>query len=201
MASPPLPSFDELLAEMAAAERRDGWLIECQQRGWYLALNRQLISALSASLRCLADSPVLEVCAGDGRLAAALTTAGVPVIATDADPATTTRVEGISARDALLRFRPTAVVGSFVPLDAGVDQDVLRAASVQFYLVLNARIGGAFGSPALWQTPGWRAQRRDDIARWMITRHDVWVAGHATPLIQHGEAWLMGRESPCRARS
>jgi hypothetical protein len=188
-----LPTFAQVLDDLAAAERRDGWLIECEQRDCYLALNRQLIEALAAAFRSLGSAPVLEVCAGDGRLAGALIAAGIPVIATDAAPRGERGVEPLSAIAALSRHRPAVVLGAFVPLDAGIDAAVLETASVQHYLVLNARLGGALGATTAWGRSGWHAQRQDEITRWMITRHDVWLDDPAHPLIQHGEAWLLSR--------
>jgi len=188
-----LPSFDDVLAEVAAAEQRDGWLVECEQRGCYLALNRPLIAALVSTLRSLGDAPVLELCAGDGRLAAALVAASVPVIATDAAPRGDRGVHGISAVDALAQHQPAVVLGSFVPLDSGIDDAVRGADSVRHYLVLNARIGGVLGASSLWDTALWRAERLDHVTPWMITRHDVWLDDPAHTLIQHGEAWLLHR--------
>jgi len=179
--------------------------VACERAGLYLAPCRELVAALAALLGRLArGGVVLEVCAGRGELAAALTEAGQGVLATDADPPAGSSVLRMTAGEALRRCRPRVVLGAFVPVDAGVDEAVLSCPSVEHYVLLNARIGGAFGSPALWRRPGWRAEPVAQIARWMITRHDVWLASPATRILTHGEAWLLshggGSAAACRDR-
>jgi hypothetical protein len=182
-------AFDEVLAMVAAAEQQDGWLIACQERGVYLAISRELVETLAKLLRSLGNEPVLEVCAGDGRLAQALGAGGVAVIATDAQPLADSGVERLSATEALARYEPAVVLGSFVPVDSGVDAAVLAAPSVRHYVVLNARLGGLFGSAELWQTAGWTGRPLPAISRRMITRHDAWLDEPQRPILQHGEAW------------
>lgn len=193
---------------MIAAEQDAGWLAECDDAGRFLAVSRQLVDALADKLRQLAgDGPVLEICAGSGELARALTATGVRVQATDSQVGfgrrtgpehstdTASHVLPMSAEAALHHFRPKVVLGVFVPFDAGVDEAVLACPSVQHYVVLNARIGGLLGSSALWQRPGWRAEPLDAVGRWMLTRHDVWMGPVGQPdcsepnILQHGEAW------------
>ena len=104
----------------------------------------------------------------------------------------------MSAQAALCHFRPVVVLGVFVPHDAGVDEAVLACPSVQHYVVVNARIGGALGSPSLWTAPGWKSEPLHDVRRWVLTRHDVWL-GHAgkkdADILQHGEVWHFERSS------
>lgn len=130
------------------------------------------------------------------------TAAGWQLHATDAAPPEAARVVRLSAAEALRRFQPAVVLGSFVPFDAGVDEAVLACPSVKHYVVLNARIGGRFASRAIWETPGWQATLLDTVSRWMITRHDVRVAhgGREEELIiQHGEAWHFARDPVSRS--
>lgn len=187
-----LPTFDQGVDSTAAAERGDGWLAECEAADRFLVPTCELIEALARFLRPL-GGPVLEVAAGRGELAEALRDAGVEVLATDADSSPGSPVERRSASDALRHYRPRVVLGSFVPIDAGVDEAVLACPTVEHYVVLGARIGGLFGSPALWRNGGWTAAPAEDVARWMLTRHDVWLGRPGQPLLQHGEAWHLVR--------
>lgn len=188
-----LPTFQSQLATIAAAERGDGWLSVCEENGRFWVPTREFVAALAGLLGPLSDGPILEVCAGSGELAAALGSAGADVMPTDTHPPEGSRAVGASAEEALQQYRPTVVLGSFVPFDAGVDRHVMRFPSVWHYVVLGARIGGLLGSSALWDNPHWAAEPLDEVARWMLTRHDVWLGLPDKPLLQHGEAWHLKR--------
>jgi hypothetical protein len=179
---------------MAAAEQRDGWLVECEGAGRFLVPCRELIGALADLLRSLDAGPVLEVCAGSGELAARLRSSGVPVVASDADPPAGSGVPAMPAGEALSTHGPKVALGVFVPTDAGVDEAVLDHPAVEHYVVLSPRIGGLLGSPILWEHPHWTARPLDQITPWMLTRHDVWLGRGEPPVLQHGEAWHLCRK-------
>ena len=193
----PVGDHESVVAEMEEAERQEGWLARCEEAGRYLALNAPLVEALALELRSLGEERVLEVGAGDGSLATALRARGVRVAATDAKrpPYVRSRVEALPAVEALRRHRAPVVLGSFIPFDSGVDSHVLRSSHVRHYIVLDARLGGELGSRELWSHPGWTRTPLDEVSRWMITRHDVWL-GAGRPLVLHGEAWRLSRVEP-----
>ena len=188
-----LPTFESRLEDIAAAEQGEGWLSACEDSGRYLVPCRQLVASLAEVLGRLDADLVLEVCAGSGELAGQLREKGVPVAATDADPPAGSQTLGASAKEALRRHQPAVVLGSFVPIDAGVDELVMRCPSVRHYIVLGARIGGIFGSSALWCDAGWTAQPLEQVARWMLTRHDVRTGPSPREILRHGEAWHFRR--------
>ncbi|NUQ63793.1 MAG: hypothetical protein HUU20_15055 [Pirellulales bacterium] len=190
-----LPTYRERLAELAAAELSGGWLAACEEAGRFLAPCRELVTALADVLHSLSAEPLLEVCAGDGELAREFTVQGLRVVATDASRSPAVAVQRLTAGEALRRYRPSVVLGSFVPFDAGVDEAVLAFPSVAHYVVLGARLCGLLGSRALWQTPGWKADPIESVNRWMLTRHDVWLGLPDQPILRHGEAWLVKRNS------
>ena len=195
-----LPTYAEVLARLSEAERAEGWMARCVDEGRYLTLNLPFVEALAAALRPLVEGPVLEVCAGDGALAGELRRAGVEVVATDArPPAGAEGVGALAARDALAAHRPRVVLGAFVPVDSGVDREVLESPHVRHYLVLGARFGGPPGSPHLWPAAGWEGVLLEDVTRWTICRHDVWL-GPGTPPLRRGEAWLLSRPSTTASR-
>ena len=187
-----LPTYGQVLAQMAAAERSNGWLVACEQVGRFVAVNEQFVAALARQLGALGGSPIVEVCAGDGELADRLRDRGVEVIATDIDPPAGSAVVRAGAAEALRRYQPCVVLGSFVPFDSGVDAQVSAEPCVLHYVRLDARLGGQFGGPALWDGAAWRATQLDEATRWMICRHDVWM-GPGQPILQHGEAWRLER--------
>jgi hypothetical protein len=116
-------------------------------------------------------------------------------VATDADPPARSGVEPASADEALRRYRPTVVLGCFCPVDAPVDAAVLGFPSVRHYVVLGARIGGLFGSEGLLENADWTAEPLEEVTRWLLTRHDVWLGGPGRRLLRHGEAWHFRRRS------
>ena len=185
-----LPTYDQVLAQMADAERSDGWLAACESAGRFLVLNEQFVDALAHHLSAIGGGPFVELCAGNGELADALHKRGVDVIATDVDPPPGTTVVRADAAEALDRYGPSVVLGSFVPFDAGVDELVSTRSCVDRYVVVNARLGEAMGNACLWNDQTWHASRLTDVARWMICRHDVWM-GSDLPVLQHGEAWSL----------
>ena len=119
---------------------------------------------------------------------------GVEVIATDVDPPAGSEVERAYAVEALRRYQPRVVLGSFVPFDSGVDGQVLAEPCVLHYVRVDARLGGQFGAPALWDGAAWRASQLNETTRWMVCRHDVWM-GQGQPILQHGEAWRLDRKA------
>lgn len=204
-----LPGFAELREHLIAAEDSTGWFDECDNAGRFLAVSRELVDTLAITLRRLAgNDTILEICAGSGELARSLTARSIHIQATDAEPPAGAETLRISAEAALLRFRPTVVLGVFAPHDAGVDEAVLACPSVRHYVIVNARLGGAIGSSSLWSTPGWKPEPLDYVRRWVITRHDVYLgqAGKKDgDILQHGEVWHFTRttagpsaeERPC----
>ena len=185
-----LPEHDEVVARVGAVEQEEGWLAACEHHGDYLVLTRPLVESLAQFLKQLGNGRVLEVGGGSGVLAEALDACGVKMIATDPGAAVGSMVQRMDGRTALRRFQPRVVLGSFVPFDSKVDEAVLGCSSVTHYLVLNARLGGAMGSEFMWRSRGWTATPLQEISRWMITRHDVWM-GKGRSLLRHGEAWHM----------
>lgn len=187
------PTYDQVLQQVADAEHAAGWLLACEDDCRYLALNEQFVAELARCLAALDDGPVVEVCAGAGELAAALRRYGVDVLGTDVDPPAGSAIVRADATQALLRYQPRIVLGSFVPFDAGVDRAVLAESCVAHYVVLNARLGGQFGDACLWEAAQWSATPLEAATRWMICRHDVWL-GANRPLLRHGEAWHFQRK-------
>lgn len=186
-----LCTFETAVEKMAAAEHEAGWLAACEEQSIYLLLTERMLAELARFLREINEGTAVEICAGAGRLTSALSSRGVEIRATDASPQHPT-VLSLSAREAIERFRPTVVLGTFVPFDAGADEEVLKDGSVTHYVVLNARIGGQLGSPRLWTHPEWTCNELPSIERWMICRHDVWT-GRGRQVKQHGEAWHFRR--------
>lgn len=195
-----LPAYDTVLAQVEAAEHESGWLAHCADAGQYLALNRQFVDALASVLCELTPTGerVLEVCAGDGALASALRTRRSAIIATDANPPSrAVDVLALPATVALLQYRPTVVLGSFVPSDGMVHEAILSHYSVQAYVVLGAQTGHDSGIGCRVGDVGWTCRPLPTVTACMVSRHDVWL-GEDLPLRRKGEAWVLLREADFR---
>jgi hypothetical protein len=187
-----LPRFAEVMSAMRSAERADGWLLRCHERGAYLVRCREFVRALALLLGDTATGPILEVCAGDGGLARDLSRFGARVIATDIAAPPGGGVIRSDARDAIRRYAPASVLGSFVPIDLDLHGSISADSRVESVIALDATLAGDMGSR--WANPvrGWRASRLPQLERWMVTRHDVWLDDQR-PVLRHGQAWLLER--------
>ncbi len=187
-----LPSYQSVIDALTEAERSDGWLNHCIEQNVYLMLNQEFITFLTDFLQGLGCRIIVEVCAGRGELASGLTANGLEVIATDAHPAPDANVINLPAGKALETFKPDTVLGCFVPHDTGVDEKVLGCSPVKHYIVVNVRLGGLVGSSTLWRHPQWKVEFVPQVARWMVSRHDVWL-GNNHKILTHGEVWHLYR--------
>lgn len=191
-----LPPHARVVAELARAEAADGWAAWCHDAGRHLVPTAELVESLLVLLARLGEGPVVEICAGDGALAGWLRKRGAAVIATDASPSPRRRwdVGALPAHEALERYQPRVVIGSFVPVDAHIDRRVLTDPSVHHYIVLNARHGIADGTHIPGEQPGWTRNELPELKAWMVTRQDAWMGDHL-PIRHFGEAWLLSRSS------
>lgn len=189
-----LPRYERVVADLVRAERAEGWAARCDAAGRYLVPTEELVTAMVTLLARLGGGPVVEICAGDGSLTRALRSRGAAVTATDAQPSSRRpwEVRALTAHEALERYRPRVVIGSFVPVDADVDRHVLADPCVHHYLVFNARIGLGDGAGVPAARPGWSRKPLSELTEWMVTRHDGWLGDHL-PILRHGEAWLLSR--------
>ena len=187
-----IPSYEFVIDSMAKAENGDGWLSQCIDQGKYIVLNRQFLRALADFLHDIEYQKFVEICAGEGRLAAALISYGHEVTATD-KKVKNSIVTNISAEDTLKKLKPDTVIGCFVPFDAGIDELVLADENVKNYIVLNAQLGGQFGSAWLWNNNDFHSEKISQVTKWMICRHDVWM-GSDQRILTHGQAWHFKRK-------
>ncbi|MBV8550454.1 MAG: hypothetical protein JOY54_04085 [Acidobacteriaceae bacterium] len=156
--------------DMEGAEQREGWLAWCRERHLFVACSEELVNALAAELRN-ASGPVLEIGAGNGELAEHLQEAGVEIIPTDWSPGSR-EVVSLEARDALNRYRPETVLTSFLPVDAGIELDILKHPNVRRYVYVGPPVVGRPGPHCAWNVPGWRAEPLHNIEDVLLSRLD-----------------------------
>jgi hypothetical protein len=156
---------------MEEAERGNGWVAWCCDRELYIACTRELLNALERIMRRL-PGIILEVGAGCGDLAFELSRCGVPVVATDPAPADH-RVAALNARDALAIYQPQTVLSTFLPVDAGLEREIMQCSTVLSYVYIGPLIMGRVGPEALWRSAEWMATPLPEVDAALISRLDV----------------------------
>ena len=164
-------SLNDCFELMEQAERTDSWLAWCLEQHLYVACTQELVQALGAVLG-RSPATILEIGAGSGEPASKIAKRAIPIIATD-PAAAAPNVFPIETADALSIYQPETVFSSFLPVDAGIERQILRCASVRRYLYIGPKIMGRVGPESLWSTPGWRASPLPDVDSVLISRLDV----------------------------
>lgn len=127
--------------------------------------------------RRLADIPMVEICAGRGKLSYQLRKHGIDIVATDSysqkmdrDASLVERVE--SHREALEKYTPRIVVASWVPNNVQIGDDVLHFPTVDYFIDIGESRGGAS-----WLTPDYNnddfsIKYLENVARYFIGTSD-----------------------------
>jgi hypothetical protein len=179
---------------MEDAERGESWLWWCRDHDLYVACTEELVQALAAILHCFSGT-VLAIGAGSGELEFELAKRAVPIIATDPAPPPRSNALPLNARDALDFYKPQTVLSSFLPVDAGIEAQILRCTSVRRYLYIGPKIMNRVGPESLWSTPGWIASPLPEIDSCLISRLDVLPDFTRRTHIRGAGAVLLQREN------
>lgn len=162
-----LPTYEEARRLFCFIERLHAsdpkqlnWFGFCEKHKVHDIYNVEFVDALAEEIRGLNDYPIVEICAGDGKLSRHLRTRGIDIRATDnysweKIPRDGNLVERLSHREALERYLPRIVVASWIPIKGRIGFDVLGFPGVR-YFVDNGETG--------WMTEG-----TIDIENWGIT--------------------------------
>lgn len=184
-------SYDDALSRIARAEREEGWLAYCEERGIYQWPTVEWADALAAVLTPLGAETALEIGAGSGALGRALRERGVPVRLTDPNGAGD--VERLGAAEALAVHRPDLVMSCWLPYDLGAEALVFSAPSVRWYLAVVQTGPGFSGSEALWRDHGWGCRRLEEADRWSVSRTDYLTEVDRGEHVRHGASFLFSR--------
>jgi hypothetical protein len=105
----------------------------------YQIWTKEFVTGLAKAIKRLELSPVIEICAGNGKLSYHLRRHGVDIIATDdysMDYSTPAFVERLSHKEALKRYNPAIVVASWIPMNSDIGEECLRYPSVRKLLAI-----------------------------------------------------------------
>ena len=176
---PPLPTFAEALAlERETAFRELG----------YTFWNQELLEGMATRMR---EEVWLELAAGTGRLTAELSRREVAVTATDDYSQLSGRVRDaervieygewvapLSAREAVARFRPRAVLCAWPPFGSGLALDLLAGtlpgSEEMALLVCIGEPGGATEAPLHPHElpPGWALEAWPECEAYLVSFND-----------------------------
>ena len=126
------------------------WPLFCMGNEIHEVYNAEFIDALAEEIRRLGNikTPIVEVCAGDGKLSYHLRKKGIEVIATDdysfGISNDETLVEKLSSYEALKKYNPEIVIGAWLPYKAvEMGLGVIDFPSVKYFFDIGEGAGGA----------------------------------------------------------
>jgi len=123
------------------------WIDFCEDNKIYEVYNTKFIDSLAEEIKKLNKSPIIEICAGDGKLSNQLRKKGIDIVATDDYSWRDIRryrnlVERLSHKEALRKYNPGVVIASWVPQETRIGFDVLDFPSVKYLIDIGEDIGG-----------------------------------------------------------
>jgi len=178
-----LPSYEEaerLLHLLEDRSHRDysqrGWFGFCQEHGVHNVYNTEFIDALADEIRRLNYSPIVEICAGDGKLSHQLRKRGIDIKPTDNyswDLSKDGLVEKLSHQEALKKYEPRVVLASWIPYQARIGFDVLDSPSVRYFIDIGEDVGGAtWMTEEIYDRKDWDRKYLENVGENSICRTD-----------------------------
>ncbi len=153
-----LPTRDEAirlatLVEQQQEQTRAGFTSFCRSYNTWEIYTLEFVDALATEIKRLGLAPILEICAGSGKLSHQLRKRGVGVVATDdyswKTSARLELVERLNHLAALRKYQPRLVVACWTPPKSSVPVDVLDFPSVSAFIDINQDDHGTEISDAL----------------------------------------------------
>ncbi len=196
-----LPAYAEMVALMRRLDEsppdRAGpsmsWLEHCEEREIFHCLTAEFVTRLAQIVSSLGPGCCVEVAAGDGALAAALGTHGVPTVATDPQP----RAEGVyplNATAAIARHSPDLVIACWPPLGADIEATILQSPGVRHFIYIAQKINGQVGPHSMWSHPEWCYSLREDLLAYSLCRFD-YHSGRQEYVVKHSYPFVLTRHS------
>jgi hypothetical protein len=153
------------------------WLSFCDKHHIYHAFCREFVKGLAEVLKELEDgNPMIEVCAGNGKLSYWLRQYGTLTYATDDYSEDMIRdtnyVERLSHREALEKYKPRLVIGCWIPYKSSVAIDVLNFPSTKYYLDIGEGCYGCTGVEELWKREDVGTTFFKNVRCWSLSRTD-----------------------------
>lgn len=175
-----LPTYQESMKLLEYfCENFEEWIKFGDQHVFYMIWTQEFIDQLAREIKKLGNPRMIEVCAGKGKLSYQLNKKGLNLIPTDDYSWNLSNnhpdlVETITAHDALKKYNPRLVIGSWIPSETRIGFDVLNHPSVEYFI----DIGEHPSSKVTWMTE--ECLRRKDfsittldkVAKYCLSRED-----------------------------
>jgi len=198
-----LPSYEEakqLFHFLEDRSHRDSgqrrWFNFCEDHGVHNVYNIEFINALANEIRGLNDSfPIVEICAGDGKLSHQLRKRGIDIKPTDDYSRKLLKnglVEKLSHQEALGKYEPRVVLASWIPYST-IGFDILDYPSVKQFINIGEDVGGA-----TWMTDNineikeWDREYLENVQKYGICITDL--QKDLQSIIFHSSVSLFSRE-------
>ncbi len=133
-----LPTYAEALHLVHFVH--DSSLNFCFQSGIHNMYNAEFVDALASELEKIGEFPIVEVCAGSGKLAYHLRERGINVLATDDYSWNQIKrdekfVEKLSHKEALEKYKPKVVIAAWIHFyDSQIGKDILNYPTVNYFI-------------------------------------------------------------------
>jgi len=167
-----LDLFDQRVSEDYSQEELG---IFCHKNNIYMIYTKEFIDELARKISLINNSPIIEICAGNGKLSHQLRKRGIDIAATDdyswGMHRNETLVERISHRDALQKYNPKIVVASWIPYKSRVGFDVLDFPSTKYFIDIGESMGNStwmteeIYEKKEWEETEWKRARRFSVCR------------------------------------
>jgi len=158
-----LPTYDEvreLIRFIWNREEGVGWYKFCCQNNIYQIFNQEFVRELAKEIEKLSLYPIIETCAGKGKLTYWLRKQGIDIKATvddyseemERDPRLVEKIPNI---EALRKYNPKLVIASWIPTKtepgSQVPMEVLNHPSVKCYIDIGEGPRGCTGTKETWK--------------------------------------------------
>src|SRR3989338_260081 len=190
-----LPTHEEVLRYFNAMEDFHAvggydWSAACQHLIDHVVFNVEFINSLAEEIRALASSPIIEICAGRGKLTHQLRKLGIEISASDdlsdrysSSGAERERVEFLPHDKVIEKYHPQVAVASWIP-EPRIGHDILSSRFIRHFIDISPTFSGAWiGYPHEYindiikgddpEMFGWSFRYLDNVERFSIGRTDT----------------------------
>jgi hypothetical protein len=167
-----LPTQEEIKRMFLSVRnlRHNDWWGIAQDNGVNNAYSLEFVETLYTEIKKVSRTPILEICAGNGKLSYQLRKRGVPIMATDDYSWGISNgciVEKCTHKDALTRYKPEIVIASWIPRGASIGFDVLASPSVKYFIDIGDELSEETGLPysRYNQLHNWRKEYLESVQK------------------------------------